>query len=96
MATREKPTRAARPWAAIPAMGCSAATPAANAAALAECPEGKELDVGSRTARRASGTSATNGRRRPCTRLAIWFVTRLVTATPARPRCAAQDRKSVV
>ncbi|MEK1156593.1 hypothetical protein OSJ78_21665 [Mycobacterium ulcerans] len=64
----------------------------ANAAALAECPDGSELDVGRRRTRLASGTESESGRGRCRIRLATWLVNKLaapsVTTPRTAPRCA--------
>ena len=60
----------------------------AKAAALAECPDGRELEVGTRLLRRTSGMRVRSGRGRRQIRLASWLVTRLVTARLTTPRAA--------
>ena len=68
--------------------GHSAAAPAANAMALAECPLGKDVDCGMRCASRCAGTCVIEGRGRRWMRLDTWFAMRLVTAIETRPRAA--------
>src|SRR5690349_5778240 len=82
------PTRPARSDRPRPTDGLSRPTPTANAAALAEWPDGSELDVGVRTERRISGTVSTFGRARFQIRFAPWLVIRLVNARVATPRAA--------
>ena len=60
----------------------------ANAAALAEWPDGSEVEVGTRRERRSSGTRVRSGRGRCHTRLAPWLVSTLVTASDISPRVA--------
>lgn len=97
MATRETPTSAANGANAAPNFRFSSPTPTAKAAALAECPEGIDVDDGVRTTR-ARGTASGIGRRRDQTRFATWLVTMLLTArlvTPrAAPRWADADREA--
>ena len=68
--------------------GHSAAAPAANAMALAECPLGKDVDCGMRCASRCAGTWVIEGRGLRCRRLDTWLAMRLVTAIGTRPRAA--------
>src|SRR3954468_15708432 len=82
------PTRPANRASPNPRGALSNPTPTANAAALAEWPDGNELDVGDRRDRRESGTVNRLGRGRCQTRLATWLVNRLVTARVATPRVA--------
>jgi hypothetical protein len=88
VATRDIPTRLASNASPRPTGGLSSPTPTANAAALAEWPDGSEFDVGNRRDRLTSGTVVTLGRGRFHTRFAIWLVSRLVTARVATPRAA--------
>ena len=71
-----------------PTGGLSKPTPTANAAALAEWPDGSEYDVGSLRICLVSGTRIGLGRSRRHSRLATWLVTRLVTPSVATPRTA--------
>ena len=88
MATRDSPTSPASSASPSPSGGFSSPTPTANAAALAEWPDGSEFDVGIRRPCRASGTERRFGRGRFQTRLATWLVNRLVTARVTTPRAA--------
>jgi hypothetical protein len=95
VATRESPTSPASSASPSPSGGLSSPTPTANAAALAECPDGREFDVGKRRVRRASGTNVRFGRSRRHSRLANWLVTRLVTPSVATPRSAPRRAAGV-
>ena len=88
VAIREALTAAARAMAGAAKEGFSIATPMANAAAFAACPDGKDgLDgCGSR---RAAGTS-TSGRRRADRPLPTRLAVALAAARLPRPRHAAR------
>lgn len=90
--TREYATAAATGAMTAPATGRSIATPAANAAALAEWPEGNDGDVGSRRMRRAAGSSVWSGRCPPNSRLPMRFATALAVSRLPTPRIPARQR----
>src|SRR6266536_2161445 len=70
------------------------ATLVAKAAAEAAWPEGNDGEIGTRWARRPSGTVSSIGRRRPKERLPSWLASALVMASAARPvRAARRPRR---
>src|SRR5688500_18200734 len=72
----------------MPTTGFSSATPVANANADAECPDGNDVDVGSRARRLICGTSSILGRWRRHSSFAGMFVTIDVTMIAKIPRRA--------
>ena len=95
MATRDSPTSPASRASPSPSGALSSPTPTANAAALAEWPDGSEFDVGIRCDRRMRGTGVKFGRGRFHTRFATWLVSRLVTASVTTPRAAPRRIEGV-
>jgi hypothetical protein len=87
--TRDAPTAAASAATGAASFGISSATPVANAAADAACPEGNDVVRGAGASRRRTGISLP-GLARPDRPLTTTFVVVLAIAMPASPRSAAR------
>jgi hypothetical protein len=88
--TREAATPAASTPTGAASRGHSSATPAAKAAAEAECPDGNDVVTGSRRGRRWAGVSSADGRRLRTACLASTFAAKLAVSAASIPRSAAR------
>src|SRR5690554_5640391 len=77
---------------AAPTRGDSNATPVAKAAALAECPDGNDPDVGDFFSWRPIGMFFSSGRSPPNTFFPTRFASMLAPSSDAEPRMAALGR----
>lgn len=89
MYTREKATDAATGASAAPQPGDSSASPAVNAKAEAECPDGKEVVCGCVASCRAAGTPSSSGLGRRTDHLPTVLMVAEASASEATPRTAA-------
>ncbi len=88
--TREYATASATGAMTAAETGSSSATPAVNAAAEAECPDGNEDETGGLRMRRTNGTASPGGRRRGNRGLATPLANPLAIPVTASPRSAAR------
>ncbi len=95
MYTRETATAAASGTTAAPQPLDSSATPAAKAAAEAECPDGNDVVIGWRLSLRAAGTGSRTGRGRRTVRLPRVLIAADARVSEATPRAAARRARGV-
>ncbi len=93
--TRDNATDQAIGATARPQAGDSSATPVANAAADAACPDGNEVVIGWRFSCRPSGTGSSTGRGRRTDRLPRVLMVSEARLSEARPRAAARRPRGV-